>query len=126
MVFENFSQSRSQPELTKIDKQSLAFFTARCKACFHGNRCQLAENRGENFSINYYFNLNSIDFRVNLETTWQYYCESAVGMPYTMLKQLNKYNEVLWVIKENQSSTTEVSTRKIYTKVSKVNFELCR
>ena len=79
----------------------------------------------ENFSIKYYFNLNSIDFRVNLEKTWQYYCEIAVGMPYTILKQLNKYNEVLWVIKENQSSTTEVSTRKIYTKVSKVNFELC-
>lgn len=126
-MLEKFSLGESQPELTKIYKQSLAFLLqVAAEACFHGNRRQLAENRGKNFSINYYFNLNSIDFQVNLETTWQYDCESAVGMPYTILKQLNTYNKVLWVIKENQSSTTEESMGQVYTKVSKVNSELCR
>lgn len=87
---EKFSPSKSQPELTKIDKWSLTFLLQiAATACFRGNRLRLAENRGKNFSVNYYFNLNSIDFRVNLARTWQYYSESAVGMPHTVSKWLN-------------------------------------
>lgn len=72
-MVEKFSSSKPQLEFPKIDVTTISV---------EADTSLLQTEKKKHVSINYDFNLNSIDFRVNLETTWQYSCECCMHAPH--------------------------------------------